>query len=308
MSIETSFYILKVEQNILNKIDEIIRLLPQGTNEEFEKLMNYSTEELNEIHKKYYSDSISMEYMNLLCDNIESSLVLKVRENIVKKVEETIKNNIRDRYEHIMDDIMEEKDSILYKLMGRNKLKAARIDNLIARLLIEIIDVDASNPEKSFTKMFVEMYKYANKYCEGVLPQEFQEIENIIRSSTIFSGETFPTNDELYKQVAESIGDQKSMVPNITIRKHWPFNIFYNFLEVDRLNSETERLNEIKTKAELIKKNKKKFYSKIDNTYSEINSFLKSIYSMIILPAKREEKIPIKKRETKESTWNVWGE
>ena len=94
MSIETSFYILKVEQNILNKIDEIIKLLPQDTNEEFEKLVNYSTEELNEIHKKYYSASISMEYMNLLCDNIESSLVLKVRENIIKKVEEIIKNKI----------------------------------------------------------------------------------------------------------------------------------------------------------------------------------------------------------------------
>ena len=165
-----------------------------------------------------------------------SEIKARLNDRVKALIEATILNSMH----HERSYVEGQKNSILHKILGRNKLKDARLKNIDARLELALAQNDKSNPENSVRVMLYEMYKCAVKYTGGSLSQGMQDLESAIRENFVVTGARLPTSEELMRRAGEEISRQQNNLPDILRKKPKFLRFMHKEQEVARINADTE--------------------------------------------------------------------
>jgi len=202
----------------------------------------------------------------------------EIKAKLNERIKAIIQSGIYSRFDEERKQVEQQKDTILQRLLGRNKLKRARLDNIDARLNFALSLNMASNPENSVRKMLQNMYDYAFKYNGGVLTPEMQEIEDAIRKNFRIDGRQLTEQDELKRKAIENATGEN--MPDIQRNVPRIFRWNYQKKETRRLDDETRKLyaqtSAINTKSSQ-KNSAQRTEEKVGGVYARISDTLDSI-------------------------------
>lgn len=250
---------------------------------------NIEFELLGELSKKYgNAKEMLVEFPDFLQGYDENS-VLDIKINLNRKIQEMIYRIKVDKLNYERNSALSEKDTFLNKILGRTKLKQAKVRNAETKMNYAAFTRECANQQNSEEEMLYEIYECAYQYNGGTLTEEMLQTEGAIRS--VFGN--LPTVQMLQEKALSTLNIQSQglQLPSKVGRI---FSVFSNRKQIEQLNNETQIIkNELQllvqqprensqTQGQVITKN-------LTNIYSKYNSILNNIYTLVKVEDRQEQ-------------------
>lgn len=243
LGIETFSTDYDVQNSINERIDKIIKLLEQVEKSDLDK---YKNGELKGIKEKYNNAKYEFYQLPFCFERYREQSFSEIKAKLNLKVKSIIDSSIRKKLNEMGDEINSEKDSLIHRIIGRNRLKEARLKNLYCRLNLALAQNQESNPRNSVREMVLEMYKCAIIYYGGILPPEMKSIVNAIRANFKFRDRALSSEEELLNKAQEAIYQTSyygyNSFPTVFRSKTKFFRLYHERKEAEELDLETNRL------------------------------------------------------------------
>ncbi len=250
---------------------------------------NIEFELLGELSKKYgNAKEMLVEFPDFLQGYDENSM-LDIKINLNRKMQEMIYRIKVDKLNYERNSALSEKDTFLNKILGRTKLKQAKVRNAETKMNYAAFARECANPQNSEEEMLYEIYECAYQYNGGTLTEEMLQTERAIRS--VFGN--LPTVQMLQEKALSTLNIQSQglQLPSKVGRI---FSVFSSRKQIEQLNNETQIIkNELQllvqqprensqTQGQVITKN-------LTNIYSKYNSILNNIYTLVKVEDRQEQ-------------------
>lgn len=250
-------------QSIPNKLLEMVELIKQ----ELEKRKNFESKEEYTVlrNEKQKLEEIEREIKALpsMISSHERQSRQEIKFHLNLQVREMIYKTRKQRLEKEKNTILQKKDTILQRIIGRNRIKEAELKNVEARLELAENDFKTMNPENKEEEMLKNIYACA--YEKGEFTQEMEDMIGKIRSHF----NNLPNEQEL-KTNKELIPSEKKKSKN---------TIF--FLGKRRILEVQNQTKEIEEKSRQAMARKKRGIPMEMNVLSEIERKMEDIYHQI---------------------------
>lgn len=250
---------------------------------------NMEFELLEELAKKYgNAKEMLVEFPGFLQGYDENSM-LDIKINLNRKVQEMIYRTKINRLNYESNSALSEKDTFLNKILGKTKLKQAKVRNIETKMNYAAFAREYANPQNSENQMLYEIYECAYQYNGGVLTEEMLQTERAIRS--IFGN--LPTSQMLQETVLSTLNIQNQGL-QIPSKVSKIFNVFRNRRQIENLNSETQIIeNELQlAKQQPIQNSQTQgqvVTQKLTNIYLKYNNILNSIHTVVKIEEKESQ-------------------
>lgn len=251
-----------------------------------EKDPDMEYELLGELVKRYgNAKEMLVEFPDLLQGYDENSM-LDIKINLNRKIQEMIYRTKINRLNYERNSALSEKDTFLNRILGKTKLKQARIRNAETKMKCANFVRKCANPQNSVKKMLYEMYECAYQYNNGMLTKEMIETERAIRS--VFGN--LPTPQILEETVLGRAKDQNQSLQMVT-KTSKIFNLSYNRQQTEMLDKETQMLDkELHTAKQQYQQTQGQVVTNnLTNIYCKYNNILNSIHTLVRIEEKESQ-------------------
>lgn len=193
-----------------------------------------------------------------------------IKYNLNQKVQDLIYRSTIVRLQMQKSDVIDEKSNFVKRLLGIEKLKASKLNNIDAKIRLASVQRTTNNPENSVNEMLQEIYDCAYKYYGGELTEEMQSMEEAIRRN--FKG--VADKDTLNRNAVTRTENKSLTIPE---KKNSIIDMFSNKKKIGELDSETTRIRYETIDAERGKIASVRQNLELPNSHSKVQKLLKDV-------------------------------
>lgn len=256
----------ELKERIIQEIDRSSELCNNGE----EKTKDERHEELKEYKSNIIRAKEMMGDLPELTEMYIKASTQDIKYNLNQKVQDLIYRSTIVKLQEQKNNVMNEKENFVKRLLGIEKLKASKFNNIDAKIRLASVQRTTNNPENSVNEMLQEIYDCAYKYYGGELTEEMLDMEDAIRHNF-----TNVANKDTLNRNAISRTENRSLA--ILGEKNSFLDMFSNKKKIGNLEAETARVRYETIDAERGKIASVRQNLELPNSHSKIQRLLSDV-------------------------------
>lgn len=278
-SIHTRYEELKQEEKDLADFAQTLGLsysttqiadtdIPQSINQ-IQENMNIICQKIQQIDdiEQLNGIGISLEKLEGLTQNGKNSEISQAKESFQKSFNKKIKDLIKDsKISNLKEEkqqVESQKIGILGRLLGKNKLKQVKLDNI--DLKMDLMSKEEVGEKVTLEESLAELYAYSQNELGKKMTPEMRTFLEAIRSTPQLVG---MIDKEKLKQLVEEKVQAQTQLPTVIGNERQTTRS-----DIKRLQEENEKLGEQIKQQTYARDGKRKFDETIQVTSSSLSSF-----------------------------------